>query len=156
MGLAIGDKIPEFSIEDEAGNLISSDDLLGGATVIYFYPKDDTPGCTKEACDFRDNIRELEGHGVLVLGVSHDTAESHRRFADKCSLNFSLLPDTDKSLSKKFGALTTTPEGKIAMIRSTFVIDDRGVIRWKEEPVQVEGHVGRVLQALSNLDLSHF
>jgi peroxiredoxin Q/BCP len=149
MTLNTGDKVPQFSIEDESGNLITSDDLLGNTTVMYFYPKDDTPGCTKEACDFRDNMHSLEGLGVMVLGVSHDGAESHRKFADKYSLNFSLLPDTDKRISRAF--CTLAANGKESMIRSTFIIDAHGIVRWKEQPVAVEGHVERVMKAVSKI-----
>lgn len=141
--LNIGDKIPPFCCKDEDGHEVTQDDILGGPAVIYFYPKDDTPGCTKEACAFRDNWNRLEQTDTVVLGVNADSPESHRAFIEKHHLNFTLLSDADKTMCKSFGVLV---DGKIT--RATFVITPDGVISWIEQPVSVEGHVDRVLQAL--------
>ncbi len=153
MKLVLGNNVPQFEKEDESGNIISTEDLLGSACVIYFYPKDDTPGCTKEACDFRDNIISLDAKGIVVLGISPDDAVSHRKFADKYSLNFSLIPDTDKTLCKAFGVLKKKLDGTESLERTTFIIDDKGIVRWIEQPVNVEGHVHRILKALDDLNI---
>jgi len=147
--LEVGTTIPKFETVDESGNIISSDDLLGCACVIYFYPKDDTPNCTAQACSFRDNMHALDAKGIVILGISPDNAASHRHFADKHALNFSLIPDPDKDLCTRFGVVKK--EGGIE--RTTFIVDERGLIRWIERPVKVEGHVQRVLKALDDLKL---
>lgn len=153
--LQVGDKIPDFHTLDADGIAISSDDLLGSITVIYFYPKDDTPGCTKEACDFRDNMEELDSQGIIVLGVSCDTMESHQKFSEKHELNFPLLVDENKEICTKFGVIREKEiNGKKAeyVERTTFIIDEKGIIRWIEQQVNVEHHIQRVLHELNILE----
>jgi peroxiredoxin Q/BCP len=144
--LNVGDTIPEFQALDSDGNLISKDDLLGSLTVIYFYPKDDTPGCTKEACSFRDRMQDLELRGVIIIGISPDDDASHQQFAEKYNLNFSLVADPEKKLCKLFHVLKGD-----SLERTTFVIDDKGLIRWLERPVNVDNHTARVIKALDDV-----
>lgn len=144
----VGDTIPAFKIKDNEGYELTDDDLVGSPIVIYFYPKDDTPGCTKEACDFRDNMDRLDAMDVLVIGVSPDGASSHEQFSTKHSLNFTLLSDENKELSRKFDVLHGLQGG---IERTTFVIDSDGVIRWIERPVNVPGHVERVIHAIQEI-----
>lgn len=150
----VGDEIPAFSAEDYEGVEINSDDLLGSPFVLYFYPKDDTPGCTAEACSFRDAMESFENLDTLVIGVSPDNASSHIKFIEKHELNFTLLTDESLALAKKFGAVQEkTVDGKTqsAVIRSTFVVDSSGIIRWIESPVVIEGHAERVLKAVDKI-----
>lgn len=142
--LNIGDRIPDFCVKDEEGHEISNNDVTGCPLVIYFYPKDDTPGCTVEACSFRDNLSQLEVQDTLVLGVSADSVESHQKFIEKHALNFTLLADEDRKMSLTFGVLKGD---KIE--RTTFVVDPDGIISWIERPVSLEGHVERVLNAVN-------
>lgn len=143
----IGDTIPAFKIKDNENYELTDEDLIGSPVVIYFYPKDDTPGCTKEACSFRDNMARLESMDVLVIGVSPDNADSHKNFASKHALNFTLLSDSNLELCQKFGV----PKGMLGIERTTFVIDAEGIIRWIERPVSVSGHVDRVIKALEEI-----
>jgi thioredoxin-dependent peroxiredoxin len=149
--VAVGDKAPEFSLPDEAGTTVSLKSLKGTPVVLYFYPKDDTPGCTKEACDFRDSKQRLRKAGAVVLGVSLDGAESHKKFIAKFDLPFSLLCDEDASVSKAYGVYKQkNMYGKKywGIERSTFVIDGRGVITALFRKVKVDGHVDEVLAVL--------
>lgn len=144
----VGDPMPEFKIKDMDAYELTNDDLMGSPLVLYFYPRDDTPGCTKEACDFRDNMERLDALDVLVIGVSADSSESHEQFASKYNLNFTLLPDENKEMCKQFDVLHGALGG---VERTTFVIDSDGIIRWIERPVNVSGHVTRVIQAVQEL-----
>jgi peroxiredoxin Q/BCP len=122
--------------------------------VLYFYPKDDTPGCTKEACTFRDRFSELQSLGAVVLGVSADDVASHRKFSDKFSLNFPLLADTDHSVAEKYGAWREkNMYGKVSMgiQRSTFLIDASGCVAKVWKKVSVDGHDQQVIDALKEL-----
>src|SRR5947199_7086266 len=149
-----GDKAPDFTVQDGEGKTVKLKDLRGQKVVLYFYPKDDTPGCTKEACAFRDRSADLKGKGAVVLGVSPDDVTSHGRFRDKYSLNFPLLADTGHRVAETYGAWREKNlYGKTSMgiQRSTFLIDRDGKVRkaWKE--VNVDGHDEQVLAALSSL-----
>lgn len=151
MPIKIGEMVPAFSAKDNEGIEIDSEDLMGSPFVIYFYPKDDTPGCTKEACGLRDNMEELDTLNTLVIGVSPDDAASHSKFMQKHGLNFTLLCDEDFDLARKFGAVEEKDiGGKKApgIIRSTFFVDSSGIVRWIEKPVSVEGHAERVVKAV--------
>lgn len=149
----VGDAIPAFKIKDMEAYELTDDDLIGSPLVLYFYPKDDTPGCTKEACDFRDKMDRLDAMDVLVIGISGDSSESHEQFSSKHHLNFTLLPDITKEMCKKFDVLHGTFGG---VERTTFVIDSDGIIRWIERPVNVSGHVDRVINAIQQMsELSH-
>lgn len=152
--LAVGDKAPEFSLLNEAGATVSLKSLKGTPVVLYFYPKDNTPGCTKEACDFRDSQQRLRKAGAVVLGVSLDGAESHKKFIAKFDLPFSLLCDEDASVSKAYGVYKQkSMYGKTywGIERSTFVIDGKGAVTAVFRKVKVDGHVDEVLAALKKV-----
>jgi peroxiredoxin Q/BCP len=149
-----GKAAPAFTLSDDRGNQVRLADLKGSPVVLYFYPKDDTPGCTREACAFRDRSAELAALGAAVFDVSPDDAESHARFRDKFALNFPLLVDTGHRIAEKYGAWREkNMYGKTSMgiQRSTFLIDSAGKIAriWKQ--VKVDGHDEKVLEALRNL-----
>jgi len=149
-----GKKAPDFTLASSEGGEVSLKGLRGKTVVLYFYPKDDTPGCTREACAFRDNQAALKKRGVVVLGVSGDSLASHEKFKAKYKLNFPLLSDPDKKLATKFGAWgEKVLYGKktIGMIRSTFVIDGEGVVRKVFPRVKVDGHAEKVLEAVAAL-----
>ena len=149
-----GKKAPAFSLTGDNGKKIKLSDLAGSPVVVYFYPKDDTPGCTKEACAFRDRKDELKALGAVVLGISPDSAESHAKLRDKYELNFPLLADVDHKVAEKFGAWREkNMYGKKSMgiQRSTFLIDAEGRVAKVWKRVQVDGHDEQVLGALRNL-----
>ena len=152
--LQIGDQAPGFSAEvvgyDKSPIRLS--ELKGKKVVLYFYPKDDTPGCTRESCDFRDRLSDLAKAGVLVLGVSRDSADSHRKFREKYGLTFPLLSDPDGSISTSYGVLKEKNmygRKSIGIERTTFLIDGNGTVRKIYPKVKVEGHVDRIIQDLS-------
>ncbi len=150
-GLAEGDKAPAFSLPDESGAIVSSASLSGKPYVIYFYPKDDTPGCTKEACDFRDNLRAFNAQKVRVLGVSPDDPKRHAKFKEKYGLTFTLLSDTEKQLIGAYGIwIKKLNYGReyMGVQRSTFLIDKAGKIAKAWHGVRVPGHVEAVLASL--------
>ena len=150
-GLGEGDKAPSFSLPDETGALVSSASLAGKPYVIYFYPKDDTPGCTKEACDFRDNLRAFNSQKVRVLGVSPDDPKRHAKFKEKYGLTFTLLSDTEKQLISAYGIwIKKLNYGReyMGVQRSTFIVDKAGKIAKAWHGVRVPGHVEAVLAAL--------
>jgi len=149
--LAEGSKAPAFSLPDETGTVVSSASLAGKPYVIYFYPKDDTPGCTKEACDFRDNLKAFNGAKVRVLGVSPDDPKRHAKFKEKYGLNFTLLSDVDKTLIGAYGIwIKKLNYGReyMGVQRSTFLIDKSGRVAKAWNGVRVPGHVEAVLAAL--------
>lgn len=146
-----GDKAPSFKLASTGGGEVSSSDLKGRKFVLYFYPKDDTPGCTREACDFRDNLSRLRKEGVEVLGVSKDSLASHGRFRTKYDLPFDLLSDEDNALARAYGAYgEKSMYGKkiLGTIRSTYLIDENGRVDAVWSMVKVDGHVDRVLEHL--------
>jgi peroxiredoxin Q/BCP len=152
--IAAGESAPDFTLLDADGNAVRLADLRGRPVVLYFYPKDDTPGCTKEACAFRDARAELGASQAVVLGISPDSSASHARFRSKYGLDFTLLSDPDKAVSERYGAFgDKVLYGKKTrgMIRSTFVIDAAGVVRKVFPRVRVDGHVAQVLKALAAL-----
>lgn len=152
--LQVGDKAPEFEAVDSEGTPFSLEDILGSTTVLYFYPKDETPGCTQEACDFRDKIDDLETRGVLVIGISPDGLQAHQNFIEKHDLNFPLLCDEKLEMSQKFGVVVEkniAGKKSLGVERSTFIIDEKGMIRWIEKPVHIEDHIKRVLRAIDEL-----
>ena len=149
-----GKKAPDFSLASSEGGEVSLKGLKGKSVVVYFYPKDDTPGCTREACAFRDNQAALKKKGVVVLGVSGDSLASHDKFKAKYKLNFPLLSDPDKVVAKKYGAWgekVLYGKKSVGMIRSTFVIDGDGVVRKVFPRVRVDGHAEKVLEAVAAL-----
>ncbi len=146
--LKAGQKIPEFSSVDQEGKALTSSTLMGKPSVIYFYPRDDTPGCTVEACEFRDSMGDFSGLGVGVYGVSVDTEASHKKFHQKFGLNFPLIVDKDKKISEAFGVLN----GNTAK-RTTFIADSGGKIVHVFEKVSPRGHSSEVHAKLDELKL---
>lgn len=149
-----GQKAPDFALPADDGSTVKLSELRGKPVVLYFYPRDDTPGCTKEACAFRDQQHAMVKLGAKVLGVSADELERHQKFRDKFSLNFPLLADTDHAVAEKYGAWREKVRfGKKSMgiQRSTFVIDASGVVAKVWKSVEVEGHDRQVLDALQAL-----
>jgi len=152
--LEVGVEAPDFTLPSDTGETIHLKSLRGRPVVLYFYPKDDTPGCTREACAFRDLKAEMEKLGAVVLGVSTDDLDSHRKFRQKYNLNFPLLSDTDHKVAEMFGAWREKVRfGKKSMgiQRSTFLIDANGIIRKVWKNVKVDGHDEQVLSALREL-----
>jgi peroxiredoxin Q/BCP len=149
--LTVGKKAPEFTLPNEAGESVKLQDFKGRQVVLYFYPKDDTPGCTKEACNFRDSLEQIKKAGAVVLGVSLDGRESHQKFIAKHRLPFPLLSDEDATVSKAYGVYKQkNMYGKKfwGIERSTFVIDPAGRVKAIFRKVKVDGHVDQVLAAL--------
>ena len=150
----VGDKAPAFSLEDQSGETVKLSDFKGKTVVLYFYPKDDTPGCTREACAFRDEHSALKKAGAVVLGVSPDSGPSHAKFAGKYKLPFPLLADTDHAVSGKYGAWgEKTLYGRkfMGITRSTFLIDPSGKVARVWPKVKVDGHVDQVLEAIREI-----
>jgi len=150
--LAPGDHAPAFSLKDDAGNTVSSKSLAGERYVLYFYPADDTPGCTKEACQFNDNLRDFQKSKVRVLGVSPDDAASHVAFKKKYGLQLTLLSDPDKTTMAAYGAYGDKMlYGKkvVGVIRSTFVVSPKGDIEHAWYGVRTDGHAARVLKEIA-------
>ncbi|MCL4109668.1 UNVERIFIED_CONTAM: hypothetical protein GTU68_055029 [Idotea baltica] len=149
-----GQKAPAFTLKATDGSTVKLSDLKGKPVVLYFYPKDDTPGCTKEACAFRDRKDELTKLGAVVLGVSPDTVDSHVKFTEKFDLNFPLLADKDHKVAEKYGAWREKNRyGKVSMgiQRSTFVIDAEGKVAKTWKAVKVDGHDEKVLEIVRGL-----
>jgi peroxiredoxin Q/BCP len=147
--LAAGDKAPAFSLPDQDGTTVSLKDFAGQQVVIYFYPKDDTPGCTKEACQFNDNLHAFAAAKVPVLGISGDSAERHRKFREKYGLTFPLLTDADHAVGEAYGAWgekTLYGKKSIGVIRSTFLIGADGTIVRPWYHVKADGHAAKVLE----------
>ncbi|MCL5991604.1 MAG: peroxiredoxin [Bacteroidetes bacterium] len=154
MALDAGKKAPNFKAFTDTGDEIEFSKLSGKWVVLYFYPKDNTSGCTKEACDFRDNLKRITSTGAVVLGVSPDSVKSHDGFKDKYNLNFNLVSDSDKSICKTYDVLgEKSMYGKkyIGVIRTTYIIDDKGVIKYVDPKVSVDGHVDDIIDKLKEL-----
>lgn len=147
MALSVGTTAPVFTTTDEAGNSISLSDYQGKTVVLYFYPKDDTPGCTKEACSFRDAHTTYAAKNVVVLGVSMDDATSHQAFKDKYGLPFTLVVDTDGAITRAYD-VAGERNGVFYSQRVTFVIDDSGVITQVFDTVKTETHAADILAEL--------
>ena len=149
--LKVGTKVPEFTLKDQDGNLVRLSDFRGRKIILYFYVRDDTPGCTKQACDFRDGIKQLKNMKTTVLGVSPDSVESHKRFVEKYHLPFPLLADENADLAKKFGVWgKKNMYGRtfLGIIRSTFIIDEAGSVEKEFRHVKAEGHFDRILEQI--------
>lgn len=146
-----GDEAPDFTLMDDSGKNVSLSSLRGKKVVLYFYPKDNTPGCTKEACSFRDGISEIQKRGAIVVGVSTDSIESHVKFKQKYNLNFPLLSDPDKKVVSKYGVWKEKSlYGRkfMGIERTTFVIDEHGKVIKVFPKVKVDGHYEEVLAQL--------
>lgn len=149
--LQIGQSVPEFTLEASGGQEISLSDYRGKKVVLYFYPKDSTPGCTQEACDFRDSSAAYEQKGAVVLGISPDPVKSHDKFAQKYELSFPLLSDPDHAVAEAFGVWQLKKMyGKEyeGIVRSTFLIDEEGILIKAWNKVKVKGHTEEVFAAL--------
>lgn len=147
--LAIGDKAPDFSAPSDTGETYSLESLKGKPFILYFYPKDDTSGCTAEACSFTENIAAFNQAGITVLGVSKDSLESHAKFRAKYGLKFPLLSDTDGKICESYGTwVEKSMYGRkyMGIDRATFIIDENGSIKALWRKVKVAGHVEEVLQ----------
>lgn len=152
--LKVGDSAPAFELVGDGGVTVKSSELSKTPYVIYFYPKDNTPGCTQEACDFRDSFARIEAAGVRVFGVSKDSVKSHDGFKAKFALPFTLLADPDKTLHAAYGAWGIKKMyGKEVegTIRSTFLVDKKGRVAAAWPSVKVKGHVDEVLAAIDAL-----
>jgi len=153
--IGLGKKVPDFTLPATGGKQVKLSSLQGQAVVLYFYPKDDTPGCTLEGKDFRDMNADFRRKGAVVLGVSRDSLKSHAKFCDKYSFNFDLLSDADEKLCKLFDVIKMkNMYGKKVrgIERSTFLIGKDGVLRREWRKLSVDGHAAEVLQALDGPD----
>lgn len=147
--LNIGDKMPDFEVVDQNGNVVKSSDFIGKKTIIYFYPKDNTPGCTAEACNLRDNYQTLVEKGYNVVGVSKDSSASHQKFIDKFELPFTLLSDKSTQMMQSFGAWGEKKMcGRISIgtLRRTFIFDEQGVLTEIIEKVDTKNHAAQILK----------
>jgi peroxiredoxin Q/BCP len=148
--LKVGDQAPDFTAATSAGTQVHLQELIGKAPIVlYFYPKDDTPGCTKEACSLRDNFAAFRKLNATVFGISFDSVESHRKFVEKYKLPFLLLSDQDKTIAKLYGA-----GGMLFAKRMTFVIDKTGKIAWINPAVNPNTHSAELEKVLANLNPS--
>jgi peroxiredoxin Q/BCP len=150
----VNKKAPKFSLLDQDGEIQSLTDYAGKKVLLYFYPKDDTPGCTTEACNFRDSLTRLKKYEVQVLGVSCDDTKKHRKFADKFALNFPLLADTEKEVVNKYGVwVEKSMYGKkyMGIQRDSFLIDETGKVLKHYIKVKPDGHVDEVIADLKSL-----
>jgi thioredoxin-dependent peroxiredoxin len=152
--LEAGDKAPAFTLPDQDENKVSLKDFKGRPVVVYFYPADDTPGCTKEACQFNDNLRAFDRAGVTVLGISPDGAAKHIRFREKYGLKFPLLSDPDHGVMEAYGAWgekTLYGKKSLGVIRSTFLVGSTGKIERAWYNVRADGHAEKVLELVKEL-----
>ncbi len=152
--LKVGEKAPDFTLLNDNGDKVKLSDLKGKKVVLYFYPKDDTSGCTAEACNFRDGLDEIAARGAIVLGVSGDSVDSHKKFRNKFDLNFSLLADPEKKMIESYGVWKEkSMYGRkyMGIERTTFVIDGKGKIARIFPKVKVTNHYDEVVEALDEL-----
>ncbi|MBW4574345.1 MAG: peroxiredoxin [Aphanothece sp. CMT-3BRIN-NPC111] len=145
MALAVGTTAPAFTTKDTNGNTVSLSDLAGKKVVLYFYPKDDTPGCTKQACSFRDSYADYEGKNIVVLGVSKDDEGAHQQFTQKYNLPFPLLADVDGSIIKAYDVEGSSGYAQ----RVTYVIDETGKIVHVDSSVKTDSHAHDILAAVA-------
>ncbi len=153
MALTVGSKAPDFKASGDSGTTLSLGDFVGKTVVVYFYPKDDTSGCTAEACDFRDNMERLTSAGAVVIGVSPDNVKSHDKFKQKYNLNYSLVSDEDHTISEAYGVwVEKSMYGRkyMGIERSTFVIAPDGTITHEWRKVKVPGHVEEVMNVVKS------
>jgi peroxiredoxin Q/BCP len=146
-----GAQAPTFTLPDQDGDRVSLDDFKGSKVLVYFYPADDTPGCTKEACQFNDNLAGFQAAGVPVIGISPDDAVSHQRFRNKYGLRFPLLTDTDHTVMDGWGAWgekTSYGRTSVGVLRSTFLLDENGRVERAWHNVKADGHAASVLSQL--------
>ena len=149
--LTEGAQAPTFTLSDQDGNPVSLDDFKGSKVLVYFYPADDTPGCTKEACQFNENLAGFQAAGVPVVGVSPDNATSHQRFRNKYGLQFPLLTDADHEVMDAWGAWgekTRYGRTSVGVLRSSFLVDEQGRVEHAWHNVKADGHAATVLAQL--------
>ena len=154
MSIQTGSIAPDFSLASSSGKTVSLSDFRGETVIVYFYPKDDTPGCTKEACSFRDTFDVLSDAGVTVLGISPDSIESHNKFIEKFNLNFQLLSDPDKSTAKNYGAWGEKNmywKIVVGMKRMSFLINPEGTVQHVWSKVKTESHGQDVLTLIQGV-----
>lgn len=154
MTVKVGDTAPDFTVPTDGGGTLSLEDLRGRKVVLYFYPKDNTPGCTKEACGFRDAVADFSKVGVEIIGVSKDSVKTHDNFKERFELPFRLVSDADGEVCEAFGVwVEKSLYGRkyMGIDRSTFLIDEKGVVRQVWRKVKVRGHVEEVLKAAQEL-----
>ena len=147
--LQIGDRMPYFEVEDQDGNKVNSGELIGRKTIIYFYPKDNTSGCTAEACNLRDNYEAMVAKGYNVIGVSKDSAASHKKFAEKYQLPFTLLADTSTEMIQAFGAWgekSLYGRKYMGTLRETFIFDETGTLVEIIDKVDTKNHAAQILK----------
>jgi len=151
MALKIGDKAPDFSLISDQNKLVSLKDLRGKKIVLYFYPKDNTPGCTREACDFRDAICDFQSEQIEIIGISKDHPEKHQQFKQKFNLPFTLLADTQGTTCEAYGIFKKKSlfgKSFLGIQRTTFLIDEQGIIQAIWPNVKVTGHIEKILKTL--------
>jgi len=150
--LNVGDKAPDFNLNDDSGNSVKLNDFKGKNIVLYFYPKDDTPGCTREACGFQEDQKKFKTKNSVILGVSADSVDSHGKFKNKYKLSFPLLSDPDRKTIKDYGVWKEKNMyglKKMGIVRTTFIIDEKGKIARIFQNVKVDGHIEKVLSELN-------
>ncbi len=150
--LSIGTAAPDFTLKNEKDEEVSLSSFRGQKVIVYFYPKDSTPGCTKEACSFRDSMAEFRGKGIIVIGISKDSTSSHRRFIEKQDLNFMLLSDPDCHVISQYsawGEKTLYGKKHMGVIRTTYLIDENGIIVKAYDRIKVGTHASDILADLS-------
>ena len=151
--LSIGDEIPDFSLKDADGNIVKKSDFKGKKYVVYFYPKDFTPGCTTEAAEFARDYKKFKSSGIEIIGVSKDDVDSHKKFGEKMKVPFILLSDTEAELAKKFGVWGKKEfmgREYMGVNRSTFLVNEKGKILKVFEKVKPAGHAQEVLESFQN------
>ena len=151
--LSVGDAVPDFSLKDAEGKTVKKSDLKGKKYVVYFYPKDFTPGCTTEAAEFARDYKKFKGVGIEIIGISPDDVDSHKKFGEKMEVPFILLADTEKEVAKKFGVWGKKQfmgREYMGVNRTTFLIDDKGKIIKVFEKVKAAGHAQEVIEAYKN------
>ncbi len=151
--LKVGDKAPDFNLKDQSGNDVKLSDYAGQRVVIYFYPKDNTPGCTMQACNIRDNYKEIQDEGIVILGVSADSEKSHQKFIDKYDLPFTLLADTDKKMLNDYGVWGQKKfMGRVydGIHRTTFVLNKDHTIRGIIEKPKTKDHTREIMEIYNN------
>lgn len=149
--LQVGDALPQFSVTDEKGNVVNNESLLGKKTILFFYPKDDSPGCTKEACSIRDDYRVFEKAGYTVYGVSPDTEKKHQKFIDKYEFQYSLLADPEKEMINAFslwGPKKFMGREITGVYRTTLVVDEKGIISHIIDKVKTKDHAQQLIDML--------
>lgn len=151
--LSVGDTVPDFSLKDAQGNTVKKSDLKGKKYVVYFYPKDFTPGCTTEAAEFARDYKKFKNADIEIIGISPDDVDSHKKFGEKMEVPFILLADTEKEVAKKFGVWGKKQfmgREYMGVNRTTFLIDEKGKILKVFEKVKAAGHAQEVLEAFKN------